>query len=189
MTMNTLKAAVFTLALLLMASVSQAQTLINNTTLSAAVTSTSQNTVQLAAVTCTGCTFGPGTVLYVVGLGGGGVNASGSREAMVVTGAYSAGSGSLVVPVLRGQMGTVAAVHVNASVVYVGPPNRFHLATVGTPGNGDPQGPCGTRASQPFLPWINVLSGNVWNCDLSGSWYGINSAKLTYNSSGPLGAP
>lgn len=163
-----------------LASVSQAQVVINNTTLSAAVTSTSTNTITLASVTCTGCTFGPDTVIFVAG--------SNSREAMVVTGQYAAGGGSLTIPVRRGQLGTVASVHSSGAVVYVGPANRFKLAATGTPGNGDPQGPCGTRASQPFLPWINVLSGNIWNCDGTGAWVGISSAKLTYNSSGPLGA-
>lgn len=183
--MNTLKITLITALTMLaltFAPTAQAQVVINNTTLSAAVTSTSQSVVTLAAVTCTGCTFGPGTVVYVVGLG-----ARGSREAMIVSGQYSAGGGALAVPVLRGQLGTVASVHVNASVVYVGPPNRFHLATVGTPGSGDPAGNC-TRATQPFLPWINILSGNVWNCDGSNQWVGINSASLTYGSSGPLGS-
>lgn len=179
--MNTLKITLLSLLSLLLLSVSaMAQIVINNTTLSAAITTPAQGVITLAAVTCTGCTFGPDTVIYTA-----------DGEAMIVTGAYAAGGGSLVVPVRRGMLGTVASVHANASVVYVGPQNRFHLGGI----TADPDyGPC-VRGATPvgidrgasILPWINVIMGNIWNCDGSGNWVGINKARLTYNSSGPLG--
>lgn len=159
---------------------SSAQLLINETTLSAAITTSGQNPIQLTAVTCTSCTFGPDTVVYT------------DREAMRVTGQYAAGSGSLVVFVRRGTDGTLAAPHANAAITWVGPANRFHIVTPGTLANGDPAGPCGflptPRANQPFLPWINVLTGNVWNCDGTGTWIGTNPIKLTYNSGITSGA-
>lgn len=165
--------------LLSVAQTVQAQVIINNTTLSAAITTPAATTITLAAVTCTGCTFGPDTVVY-----------TSDGEAMVVTGQYAAGGGSLVVPVRRGQLGTIAQVHANATVVYVGPQNRFHLGGI----SADPAGPCtrgqvasGVDRGATILPWINVIMGNIWNCDGSGNWVGINKERLTYNSSGPLG--
>lgn len=183
MTMKTLTRFILSSALLMMLAPSaQAQTIINNTTLSSAITTPAQSTITLTAVTCTGCTFGQDTVIY-----------TSDGEAMVVTGAYAAGGGSLVVPVRRGQLGTVAAVHANAAVVYVGPQNRFHLGSNGF--SADPAGPCvrgqaasGVDRGASILPWINVITGNIWNCDGSGNWVGINKERLTYNSSGPLGA-
>ena len=169
-------------ALLTLAQPAQAQRLVDNTTLSAAITSTGQTVITLASVTCTGCTFGQDTVIYTV-----------DGEAMVVTGAYSAGGGSLTVPVRRGQLGTQAQVHANSTVVYVGPQNRFHL---GSPGFGaDPSGPCtrgvtaaGVDRGAAILPWINVIDANIWNCDGNSHWVGINQQRLTYGSAGPLGA-
>lgn len=150
---------------------SQAQTLIDNTTLSATVTAT-QNSIVLGSVTCTNCTFGQDILIYV------------EREAMRVTGAYP-GSGTTV-PVRRGTDGTQAAPHVSSSVVFLGLANRFKLSATGF-GNGDPQGNC-TRATQPFLPWINVLSGNVWNCEGDNHWRGTNPAPLAYSSGPKSGA-
>lgn len=153
---------------------SSAQLLINETTLSSGITTSGQNVIALTAVTCTGCTFGPDTLIYV------------EREAMRVTGQYSAGSGTLTVQVRRGSDGTLAAPHANAAIVWYGPANRFHIVTPGSGANGDPAGACGflptPRANQPFLPWINVLTGNVWNCDGTGTWIGTNPLKLTFNS-------
>lgn len=178
---NTLKITLLAvLSVLMLAAPSQAQVVINNTTLSAAITTPAQSVISLAAVTCTGCTFGQDTVIY-----------TSDGEAMIVTGAYAAGGGSLTVPVRRGMLGTVASVHANSTVVYVGPQNRFHLGGQQT----DPSGPCtrgiaasGVDRGATILPWINVIAGNVWNCDGSGNWVGINKERLTYNSTGPLGS-
>lgn len=146
------------IALLWLAVPASAQTLIDNTTLSAAIStpnaSTPQpaTTVSIASVTCTGCTFGRETVLYV------------DLEVMQVTAGYT--SGTTGIPVTRGAMGTRAAAHANASVVFVGPPARFHQSA-GFPNGGDP--PAGlcvpTSDYQGFRPWVNVSTGGVWVCD------------------------
>lgn len=186
MTMKTLTRFIFSALTLMMllglAQPAQAQRLVDNTTLSAAITTPGQTVISLASVTCTGCTFGQDTVIYTA-----------DGEAMVVTGAYAAGGGALTVPVRRGQLGTVASPHANGAVVYVGPQNRFHL---GNPGgfSADPSGPCtrgiaaaGVDRGATILPWINVIDGNIWNCDGASHWVGINKQRLTYNSEGPLG--
>lgn len=132
-----------------------AQTTINNTTLTANMTAT-QTTINITSATCTGCTFGQGTLIYV------------DSEAMLVTGAYS--SGVTNIPVLRGQYGTFPAAHLatvagTSNPVFLGPPARFHTAA-GDAGMGanPPAGSC-TRASQQFLPWINTRTGAFWTCD------------------------
>lgn len=171
-----IRTAVLTALLMVGVSVpSYAQLLIDTTTLTSAITATT-TTITLAAVTCTNCTFGQDTLIMTT-----------DGEAMRVTGAYTAGSGSLTVQVRRGTDGTLAWPHANALRVYYGPPSRFHLVAPGTPGLGDPHGTC-TRATQPVLPWINVLSGNFWNCDGSNTWRAVNAALITYNSTLASGA-
>lgn len=115
---------------------------------------------------------------------------------MRVTGAYAAGGGSLTVQVRRGTDGTDATPHANAERVYYGPANRFHLVIPGGPPTlGDPSGSCvrgqagGLDRGATILPWINVLSATLWNCDLSGNWYGTNAAKVSYSSTLTSGAP
>lgn len=132
-----------------------AQTTIDNTTLSAAVT-TSATSVTVASVTCTSCTIGSNTVIYV------------DMEAMCVTGAYRSGT---TLPVTRGCLGTRVGAHniTNGvggnTVVFIGPGNRFHSAALsGTPSGDPPTGAC-TRASQQFMPWVNINNGYVWTCD------------------------
>jgi hypothetical protein len=133
-----------------LAGVSSAQTTINNTTLTNAITATT-TVVTIASATCTACTFGPGTLLYI------------DNEALTVGGGYV--SGTTNIPVLRGQASTRPAAHAAASVVFVGPPQRFHTsAGAGIPGGDPPIGAC-TRASQQFLPWINTTTGAFWTCD------------------------
>lgn len=168
---------VLTVALLL-ALPAHAQVLVDTTTLSSAVTSNTATVITLTAVTCTNCTFGQDTLIFTT-----------DGEAMRVTGAYAAGGGSLTVPVRRGTDGTLSYPHANALRVYYGPANRFHIVTQGAPpSTGDPHGTCtrgltgGLDRGASVLPWINVLTSNLWNCDGSGVWRGTNAALVTYNS-------
>lgn len=177
--MNTLKRiSGFLLGVLLLASPVAAQVIVDTTTLSSAITSTTQNTITMTAVTCTNCTFGQDTRIMTT-----------DGEMMTVTGQYAAGSGSLIVFVRRGTDGTLAYPHANALRVYYGPANRFHIVTQGAPpSTGDPHGTCvrgqtgGLDRGASVLPWINVLTNTFWNCDGSGVWRGTNASLVTYNS-------
>lgn len=155
-----------------------AQVIVDTTTASAAITSVTQTTITLTAVTCTNCTFGQDTLIFFT-----------SGEAMRVTGAYAAGGGSLIVQVRRGTDGTDATPHANAERVYYGPANRFHIGVAGGPPTlADPSGSCvrgqagGLDRGAGVLPWINVSSGTLWNCDGTGAWYGTNAAKVSFSS-------
>ncbi len=121
---------------------SQAQQLIDETTLSAAISAT-QGTIVLGSVTCTNCTFAQDILIYV------------EQEAMRVTGAY-AGSGTTVT-VRRGADGTVAAAHASGAIVWLGPANRFKIVAPGTANNGDPRGSCGARNSNAFLTFAACI--------------------------------
>lgn len=151
---------------------------IDTTTATSAVTSVTAGTVNLNAVTCTGCTFGQDTLLFWT-----------TGEAMRVTGNYVSGSGVKVVNVRRGTDGTMATTHANSERIYYGPASRFHIVIPGGPPTlGDPRGRCvrgqagGLDRGATILPWINVLSGTLWNCDGSNNWVGTNAARVTYNS-------
>lgn len=129
-------------ALLLTVSAAQAQTIVDNSTLSAAITAT-DTYVTMGSVTCTGCTFGADTLIYV------------DLEAMRVERSYVSGT---TMQVRRGTDGTRPAAHKSGAVTLYGPANRFY--------NIDPKiGACGPRSSNLFLPWINVVNGKVWTCD------------------------
>ncbi len=173
-TLKSLAAALAALVLLGVASPLHAQTIIDNTTFSAALTGTGtpqlpfETRVSLTAITCTGCTFGNQTIIFV------------DREAMQVTGAFV--SGATNIPVTRGALGTIPSPHNTSATVFLGPPARFHTQAGGSLQGGDPPfGSC-VRTAQLFLPWINLITGNVWSCDLSGKWIGTNSTALVYNS-------
>ncbi len=155
-----------------------AQQLVDTTTASSAITSVTANTITLTAVTCTNCTFGQDTLIFFT-----------TGEAMRVTGAYASGSGSLIVNVRRGTDGTDATTHANSERVYYGPANRFHIGVAGGPPTlADPSGNCirgqasGLDRGASILPWINVSSGTLWNCDGSNNWYATNAAKVSFSS-------
>lgn len=138
---HTLKALTFAVvAFLLLAVPASAQVTIDSTTLSAAVSPTDTQ-VTLGSVTCTGCTFGAGTTIYV------------DLEQMLVSGSYTSGT---TVPVIRaGRTGA----HVSGAVVKVGPASRFQA-------NDPPVGACNkTLQGNGFYPWINMLTGGEWLCD------------------------
>lgn len=126
------------LALLLIApSLLLAQTALNSTTLAAAATD-SAGSVTVASAS----TLASGQILFV------------DREAMLILPSYV--SGATVVPVQRGQQGTAAQAHANASLVYTGVSERFG-------GGFSPTGSC-TRAAVPFLPRIVLPAGDVYDC-------------------------
>ena len=116
-----------------------AQTTINSTTLSAAVAA-ADTVVTVGSITCTSCTFGPGTVIFV------------DLEVMTVAGSWV--SGATNIPVIRTNQ---RANHVNAAVVYIGPPNRFQRID-------PPIGTC-NKFVYPFYPWLNISNGYEWLCD------------------------
>ncbi len=163
---------------LLLAYPAHAQVIVDTTTFSSAISTNTQNVITMTAVTCTNCTFGQDTRIFTT-----------DGEMMTVTGQYAAGSGSLTVFVRRGTDGTLAYPHANSLRVYYGPANRFHIVTQGAPpSTGDPHGTCvrgqtgGLDRGASILPWINVLTNTLWNCDGSGNWRGTNAAIVTYNS-------
>lgn len=135
------------LAALLLVAQPYAQTALNSTTLSAAVTATA-TTVSVASAS----TIVAGHRLFV------------DKELMTV----SSVSGTSL-RVLRGQAGTAASAHASAALVYTGAPERFGSAT-------SPTGSC-TRASERYLPRIVPAAGEVWDCPTGAQvWTLLNSS-------------
>lgn len=121
------------------------QYVLNQTTLSAAVTTASQTTFSLTSTSAaSGSTFGAvavGQALLV------------DHELDRIT---AVGSGS--VTVTRDPFG--ATTHASGAAVYIGSPSAFKLA--------DPAvGTC-TAADVPS-PWVNAQAGRVWSC-LNSTW-------------------
>ena len=122
----------------------QAQTTIDSTTLSAAVSPTA-TVITLGSVTCTSCTFAPGIRIFV------------DLELMQVAGSYTSGT---TVPVTRGVDATPISAHVSGAVVYLGPGSRFR--------NIDPPiGACNKviQNASGYYPWFNIKTGGEWLCD------------------------
>lgn len=137
--MNTLKRIFLFLLLACAASFAQTNTLIQ-TSLSAAIGATTQQ-FSVASVTGLTASLSSQTVLYV------------DKEAMLVNTIGATTTTSLTVQ--RGYAGTLAAPHVNASVVLAGRPDWFYP--------NDPTGAC-TAATTYVTPWVNILTGNPWLC-------------------------
>lgn len=138
-----------------------AQTLINNTTLGAAVTS-SQTFVTVASIT----TITLNDVLYV------------DNEVMVVTATPTAGT--LRVTVRRGAgtgVSGIAQAHASGNVVFTGPSGqRWHQT--------DPDfGSLCIRGQQQFLPWFNITTGVEWSCGFLGN---STTASLTWRAYNPI---
>ena len=87
-------------------------------------------------------------------------------EAMDVVGVPNA----LQVQVVRGAYGTKAIMHNNGATVYVGPPAYFGFGK-GSYGV-DKRGAC-VSTNELVLPWININSGNIFNC-IASQWQIIN---------------
>lgn len=147
--MKNLKHFLVGLVLVLSASVGFAQTILTNTTLSAAVSSSSVQQVVVASATginapsVTDST--KATIIYV------------DREAMFVEGVNST-----TLTVIRGYAGTFAAPHASSAFVFVIPEN------LSTYFNVLPQGSC-TRTNEIALPRIHFASGLISDC-LGGQW-------------------
>lgn len=148
----------------LFASLATAQTALNSTTLSAAVTGggpysgTSgvfQTQVTVASVTNLTAAFNSSviqSVLYV------------DREAM---GVVSFNSTTKIVQVLRGYMGTPATPHASGATVLYGPINTLGANIFF---QSDPSGAC-TAAATPSTPYVNVSNGLQWLCSsVTGTW-------------------
>jgi hypothetical protein len=118
------------------------QTNLTLTTLSAAVADGSTRIVVVASATgitapASGTTT---TELYI------------DNEAMIV----NAISGTTLT-VQRGASGTPAKPHLSGSLVFIGPPKAFPATKY------DPSGSC-TRTTIPYVPIINLDSGNISDC-------------------------
>lgn len=144
---------------LLLSAFGSAQTILTNTTLSAAVADSSSRTVLLTSATGVNAPsisdFTKSTDIYV------------DRELMHV----EAVSGTNIT-VSRGQAGTVAAPHVSAAFVFVLPQFAENLFRI------IPNGAC-TRANELFLPRIDVASGFFSDC-LGGQWVSSDLRQATY---------
>lgn len=136
-----------------------AQNTLTVTTLSAALTQSSNS---LRVASATGITAG-NTLLYIED------GTSGAGEAVFVNSV----SGTTI-GVTRGYNGTQANAHLSGAIVYAGAPNLF--ASV------DPAGSC-TAATAPATPYINIMNGNQWLCStVTSSW-----VPGYFNSSAPAG--
>jgi hypothetical protein len=119
-----------------------AQTDTTNTTLSAAVTSTSATTIRVTSAT--GFTAGS-TFAYV------------DHEQMEVLSVTGTSIG-----VRRGSGSTGASIHASGARVYVGPFSAFVSWVI------NPLGAC-TGSNYPYLPVINTRTGAIYNC-VSSLW-------------------
>jgi hypothetical protein len=111
-----------------------AQATMTTTSLSAAITTQSQNIIQVTSAT--GATVG--SIVYA------------DREAMVI----SAINGTTFT-VTRGQFGTFGQPHASGALVYIGVPSVF--------GSSEPTGAC-TATAEPALPRVVLGSGNAYQC-------------------------
>jgi hypothetical protein len=164
---NTLKNTLILSVLLLAASMSFGQTALTQTTLSAAVNSTSQT--QFTVASATGITA-TNTLLYVMD------GTSANSESVFVNSV----SGTTI-GVTRGYNGTKASRHISGAIVWAGPPNAFHAT--------DPSGQVSTVGStaactnEQFSPYINIQLGHVWLCStITLSW-----VPGFFNTSAPPG--
>ena len=137
------------------ASSASAQTIASNTTLSAALSETATTMVVGSA---TGFTVGR----YAwTGL-----------EAVQITSVNGTTIG-----INRGQLGTRQQAHATSQIVVVGGIGHFNTT--------DPDTKAACTAGQgdaAYQPYINVLNGMVWVCDLSSVWRGTNTSPITWDS-------
>lgn len=138
--MKTLRFLIAFVILALWSGSAVAQTTIDSTTFSSAVSPTA-TVVTLGSITCTGCAFGPGITLWA------------NTEQMIVSGAWV--SGATNIPVIRQR----AAAHVSGATVFLGPATRFQKAD-------PPIGACNkTLQGNGYYPWLNLVTGAEWLCD------------------------
>jgi len=154
----TMKKTILTILVALLVAVPvSAQTILNNTTLAAAVDGSSQ-TVRLTSAS----NVSVGDLIVIPGI---------PPEAMMI----NALSGTTAT-VTRGYRG-FARPHSSAVVVYTGPGSRFQS-------NPPDTGASCTRSQIQFLPWIDINSGIAWTCvGSSSSWRGAVLTVINYASS------
>lgn len=154
-------------ALALMASVASAQTTLNSTTISAAMTET-QKFVLLTSATGVAAN----DILFV------------DREALKVISISSTRA-----EVIRGSNGTTAGPHASGAPIFTGVPAAFSRAE-------PPVGGSCTSTNEQYLPRVVVQSGNVYDCKGS-RWRmfkqagrivngGVGNAGSAYTSAGAI---
>lgn len=146
------------LALLFCAPFANAQTNLGQTTISAAITSSGQQTISVASATginapapLTGNVAGAQTqtVLYI------------DQEEMFVTGV----NGKFIT-VIRGYGSTQAVTHASGAVVWVASPQQLYTIP--------PAGSC--TAANTVNPYIDTVNGQFWFCDSgTGNWLNVFS--------------
>lgn len=112
-----------------------AQATINQTTLAAAVSTTTQSRFNLASVS----TLAVGQIMYI------------DREAVQITALPT----STLVDVSRGVRGTAAATHASGANVITGPANYFYA--------NEPSGSC-TATGETALPHVSLPTGSIYDC-------------------------
>lgn len=145
-----MKRLVLTLVLILgLAGPSLAQTFLTTTTFVTAVSATADTVVLTSA---TGVAVGG--VLYA------------DHELMNVM----AVSGTSV-RVSRGQLGTAGAPHAGGSTgaIVIVAPRAAQQGALAAIGQSDPPAGSCTTSGYPYLPIINVVTGNIWSCRWVGS--------------------
>lgn len=173
--MKALRSFVLALAAVVVGSVPAfAQTTLNSTTTTAAVTAT-QQIIPLTSVTSisAGSRNVAGDLLWI------------DAEAMQVNALDTV---ALTATVTRGVRGTGGRAHVSGVVVWTGPARRFY--------QNDVVGSC-TAANEEFLPHINTTNGNAYQCSSSEwvkmrdngyrvAWPGRSDGGTTYTASGAI---
>lgn len=155
---NTLMTALLLLALTATGAYAQSNAM-THTTLSAAITSISNNAITFTVGSATG--FTANTTMAVID--GEGLN-------------IQAVSGTTITA-SRGFQGTTAMQHNSGAIVLVGPYNAFY--------DRDPVGGRCSAAAQPYLPFVNLKGHRLWNCNASQwvlqTWPGeIQSGPTSY---------
>lgn len=190
--MKIMNRAILAIALVLcLAGISEAQTALTQTTLSAAVSGpamysgtsvTIDSTVTLASVSGISAPTLPGTPVSVIYVG---------REAM---GVFSVNTSTKQVGVLRGYLGTQASPHPSGDMVLVAPQYNV-TASGGNPvPNGlfaqdPPQNGSCTVGNTPTTPWVNVLTGAQWLCSsITSTWVPGFNNPLNASSAVPTTA-
>lgn len=175
-----------------------AQTILTNTTLSAAL----QGMGSVNGATPTG-NMSILTVASATGISAPAANTSFTSGLIATSDAQSylyvdrelmqvkAVSGTTIT-VIRGMSGTSAVSHASGAVVFVVPASAIGVwsgsgADSGPQGPSFPQGSC-TRTNELFLPRIQFSSGTISDC-LGGQWINGDAAQTTRNHSKVLYAP
>jgi hypothetical protein len=150
---------------LAVAQLAPAQTILTETTLSAAITSLKAKQIVVASATNISAptTYSTLTSLYI------------DKELLSV----EAVNGTTIT-VARGQGGTASTYHASGALVFVGVPNAFFVGSADNAGIGGgvpPQagGSC-TRGTLLYLPSINVETGVISDC-VGGAW--VNGVRTT----------